>query len=229
MQISFPIVGISWFGFFVVLGIGFGMMVVVSLSASVGMTRLHAFFFALKILLWGLIGSVCLFWIENATYFIQSPYNILYIWDAGLSLWGAILVGASTVFIYLRHDHNKAWQAMTVGSWALLAGLGISRVGDLMVGTTTHPVAMYEILLLLMILGALLGSRKLDLPAWGKFAITLGGYAFTRLFVSFFQDVPVWMGLHSAQWISLLVLTSIGGTVVWRQVRLRANRNKIVN
>lgn len=140
-QILLQIGPITIFSLWVMIGIGIfmGLLTVYKLTAK---TRLKLQFLAdnsLTVFLSGLVLSR-LFWIiwNYELYFYDFSFNsfinLFFIWDKGLSPWGAIL-GASTALIYLARKKGEDWlRWFDVVSVGILIILAFSNIGTLLDG-----------------------------------------------------------------------------------------------
>ena len=89
---------------------------------------------AWKIILWGIIGARIMAIITNYNIYFyelssQSLLHLLYIWDKGLDLWGAII--AITVYFYFlcKKSDQNFWKWIDVLVPAAILGLAIENIG----------------------------------------------------------------------------------------------------
>src|SRR4029077_18732506 len=139
------------------------------------------------------------------------------------------------VYVWSRRSAISFWAIMDAAGAAAMLGLAIGRIGDVIhrehhgtrtnlpwgveyvnadtlgqPGQVVHPEVAYEMLLTLVLLGAILPFHqrlKKVLPIGVLGLIYLGLYAAGRFFLSFYRTDPaVFAGLRQAQLVSLLMV-----------------------
>lgn len=95
---------------------------------------------AWKMILWGLIGARAVSVIMNYNiYFYElsgkSLMQVLYIWDKGFDLWGAII--AITIYFYFlcKKSDQNFWKWIDVLVPAAMLGLAINNIGSFFEGS----------------------------------------------------------------------------------------------
>ncbi len=88
----------------------------------------------------GVVGARFFYVINNFSSF-QSPLEWFAIWEGGISLLGGIFGAILANLGYLRGHGHRFFQVMDAAVAGLLLGIGIGRIGDLVIadhlGTTT--------------------------------------------------------------------------------------------
>ncbi len=177
---------LRWYSLAYLAGIFVGYWYLLKLLKQPGapMARRHAddlvFYAALGIILGGRIGYVLFY---NLNFFLQNPFDILKLWDGGMSFHGGV-IGTTLGILYLArkeglpwlriHDYvaccvplglffgrlanfvnHELWGAPTSVPWAV-------RFPEVMAGATVlgpprHPSQLYEAILEGLVLFAILG------------------------------------------------------------------------
>lgn len=184
----------------------------------------------------GLIGARLLYVWENFRIFANGQLlRVFALTEGGISQWGGLFGAMVGVYVWSRRAHYSFWKILDAGGAAAMLGLTIGRIGDVIngehhgtpttlpwgvdyvnaatlgqPGQVVHPEVAYEMVLCLLILGALLPfhQRLKKATPDGVLGLTYFGlYATGRFFLSFLRTDPgVFLGLRQAQVASLLMV-----------------------
>ena len=188
----------------------------------------------------GLVGARLLYVWENFKLFADGQLlRIFALTEGGISQWGGLFGAAAGAYIWARRTKFSYWKILDAGGAAAMIGLAIGRIGDVIngehhgspttlpwgveyvnpntlgePGKVVHPEVAYEMVLCLLILGALLPFHqrlKARLPDGALGLIYFAIYGTGRFFLSFVRTDPsVFLGLRQAQLASaLMVLAAI--------------------
>ena len=188
----------------------------------------------------GLVGARLLYVWENFKLFADGQLlRIFALTEGGISQWGGLFGAAAGAYIWARRTKFSYWKILDAGGAAAMIGLAIGRIGDVIngehhgspttlpwgveyvnpntlgePGKVVHPEVAYEMVLCLLILGALLPFHqrlKARLPDGALGLIYFAIYGTGRFFLSFVRTDPsVFLGLRQAQVASaLMVLAAI--------------------
>ena len=226
---------ITWHGVFAVLGILAGARLGLSLLSKDGIDVSRGADGVAWMVVVGLIGARLLYVWENFKLFSGQLGRIFLITEGGISQWGGLFGAMVGAYIWARRNAYSYWKIIDAGGAATMIGLAIGRIGDVIngehhgtpttlpwgveyvnadtlgqPGLVVHPEVAYEMLLTLVILGALLPFHqrlKAKLPAGVLGLIYLGLYGAGRFFLSYLRTDPaVFAGLRQAQLASLLMV-----------------------
>ncbi|MEU8363894.1 prolipoprotein diacylglyceryl transferase [Nonomuraea sp. NPDC048882] len=213
--------------------------------------------------IFGLIGArlyhVIVDW---QTYFgpraVKEPYQALFIWEGGLGIWGAVIMGGVAVALACRRRGiSVGAMADTVapgiafgqaiarwGNWfnqelygsptTLPWGLEIDQAHGGEPGVLYHPTFLYESIWDAALGFALiLAGRRFALHHGRLFALYVAGYTFGRFWIEGLRIDPVGGVDHAVLLLGLRVnqWTSIvlfAGALVYLWVRRRADDEEIV-
>ena len=184
----------------------------------------------------GLVGARLLYVWENFRLFAGGQLlRIFALTEGGISQWGGLFGAMIGAYIWARRTKFSYWKMVDAGGPAAMIGLAIGRIGDVIngehhgaptnlpwgveyvnqntlgePGKVVHPEVAYEMLLCLLILGALLPFHqrlKQRLPAGVLGLIYFAFYAAGRFVLSFLRTDPaVFIGLRQAQIASALMV-----------------------
>jgi phosphatidylglycerol:prolipoprotein diacylglycerol transferase len=197
----------------------------------------------------GLVGARLLYVWENFRLFAGGQLLRMFaLTEGGISQWGGLFGAAAGAYIWARRTKFSYWKIVDAGGPAAMIGLAIGRIGDVIngehhgspttlpwgveyvnpntlgePGKVVHPEVAYEMVLCLLILGALLPFHqrlKARLPDGALGLIYFAIYGTGRFFLSFVRTDPsVFIGLRQAQLASALMVLAaiIVVPVLWRR------------
>jgi len=195
----------------------------------------------------GLIGARLLYVWENFRLFSGNPLRALALTEGGISQWGGLFGAMVGAYIWARRSKFSFWKIIDAGGAGAMIGLTVGRIGDIIngehhgtptdlpwgveyvnqntlgePGKVVHPEVAYEMVLCLLILGAILPFHqrlKARLPDGVLGLIYFGVYAAGRFFLSYLRTDPsVFLGLRQAQLASALM---VGVAVIAIPILLR--------
>src|SRR5437868_9815902 len=167
----------------------------------------------------GLVGARLLYVWENFRLFANGQLlRVFALTEGGISQWGGLFGAMVGVYVWSRRAHYSFWKILDAGGAGAMIGLAIGRIGDVIngehhgsptnlpwgveyvnantlgePGRVVHPEVAYEMVLCLLILGALLPVHqrlKGRLPNGVLGLIYLGVYAAGRFFLSNLRTDP---------------------------------------
>ena len=213
-------------GFMVAIGflIGLWMIVMEAKKKNLEVETIYAL--ALAMLAGGIIGARLL-WIFTEAPKNLSLMNYLNFWQGGLAWYGGLIGGFLLICLYSIWKKLNLWRYLDVIALGLPLGMAIGRVGCyligdhlgkgtvmpwaiLMYGQLTHPVVLYEIILLLGIFGLLIYLRDKNLKEGSLFSMFIVSYSIGRFLIDFFRADPTYFGLTIAQYISIALFLAFG-------------------
>lgn len=197
------------------------------------LTQGSVYAIALRTTLWAILGARVSHVIDFAGFYAGVPFQVFYLWNGGLSAWGALLVGAAGAIWHARRRGASLGNFADYLTLAGLVAIAAGRIGDLLagerVGTATsvpwavtytnagaaafdagavHPVAAYELLAIGAIAVALVVLRRWLRSGWA-IAPAFAGYAVARFAIGFVTVEHMHLGLGLSQWIALAVFAAI--------------------
>jgi phosphatidylglycerol:prolipoprotein diacylglycerol transferase len=184
----------------------------------------------------GLIGARLLYVWENWRIFANGQWlRIFALTEGGISQWGGLFGAMVGVYVWSRRAHYSFWKILDAGGPAAMLGLTIGRIGDIIngehhgsptnlpwgvdyvnqftlgqPGRVVHPEVAYEMVLCLLILGAILPFHqrlKRRVPDGVLGLVYFALYAAGRFFLSYYRlDTQIFFGLRQAQIASLVMV-----------------------
>lgn len=230
---------LGWHGIFLTLGFISAYLVVVHRGKKLGLLNVNYSELMFYACLWGYIGARLLHVIDNLSFYRLNPSLILLSYRGGLSLFGGLIGGITTILFYTTRKKISFWLLMDAVGIGIPTGEFVGRVGCFINGDVygystsmhwgvvyTHPLAslpleykgipLYPAALFiqiwcgLMLLGLLSMQNRFHTP--GKLFWTSGMiYCLGRFFIGALQPGShLYAGLTPNQAIALLMMILLG-------------------
>lgn len=165
-------ISVSSYGFFLALGIFFGIFLVWRLSRAWDLDEEKILDLTVLTFLGGLLGARAFFVIRHLTDFAAAPVNIILINKVpGLSFWGGFLAGWLILYFFARKFRIDFWQVADIAAVGLIGGVLFSDIG------------------------CFLGSCNIGVPSKAFFAVTMAGSIGRRWPVQVFEAMLLLAGL----------------------------------
>lgn len=194
----------------------------------------------------GVVGTR-LFWVIGNWDEVGSVGEALMIWHGGMTLLGGVAGGVVAGVLTSRRRRLPTARLLDLAMPGLAAGIAIGRVSDLIIGdhlgkptglpwgfryvgvdppgtpppigAVVHPVALYDLVLVSILLVVLLVFLRRPRATGSAVALFAGWYAVQRLLLDFLRTDPIRaFGLTGTQLTSVAVLV---GVLAWRATRAR--------
>jgi phosphatidylglycerol:prolipoprotein diacylglycerol transferase len=140
---------VHWYGLMYVLAISCGLWVVLRWSRTQGIQSDSVWRLFLWTALAGLVGGRLYFVIQQPdllTHYLLAPWNILAVWNGGMAFFGAIMLGATTLFLLAPRYGIDRFLALDAGALFALVGQPIGRLGNIINGDITgYPLSAHPI------------------------------------------------------------------------------------
>ena len=188
---SFSLFGrdIYLYGVMVALAFLVGILLCARFAPKFGISTENFYDLVLWVIPLSILGARLYFVIFQADYYLSHPAEILAVWEGGLAIYGGLIAGFLTTFVYCRCKKLSFPAMLDVLSFGVLPGQAIGRWGNFFnreafgaetevfcrMGLTApdgstiyvHPTFLYESLwnlcgLVLLILFARSGKRRYD-------------------------------------------------------------------
>jgi phosphatidylglycerol:prolipoprotein diacylglycerol transferase len=241
----------GWHGLMVGLAVLVGLMVTVRLTRGSTVSAESIYSAALWGILGGVIGARVFHVVDHwDSIYSHDPAQMLYFWEGGLSLFGAIIGGFVFGAVYCMVRKLPMGRMADLAVPGVLLAQAVGRIGCLIngdaYGTVTslpwgvfythpnaaattvlweparHPTVAYEIIWDLLLFAVLFRLRKRLKKDWMLLLIYAPAYAIGRFFFSFMRgDEAAIVGpLHQSQIISLVLIAVTVPLFIWVSRRL---------
>ncbi|MGA2872617.1 MAG: prolipoprotein diacylglyceryl transferase [Candidatus Dormibacteria bacterium] len=228
---------IHWYGVGYAVAILVALEVALPYARRHGIPRAKLGAISFWTIVMGLIGGRLFFDLQSgAAYYFTHPLETFAVWQGGMAFFGAIFLASATLLFLAWRMKVNFWVLLDAGVLFAAVGQPIGRIGNIIngdilgyrsnlpwataysnphsfapeLGVGYQPVAAYEALVILLVLGFLVWMRRRGVPdGWVGIAYFIL-YPLTQFGLFFLRNpvnVPViFLGLKQAQLTSLGVL-----------------------
>ena len=222
---------IRWYGILLALGFLVGYVIIKKFAKEKKLPPDLVDDFFVWVIPLGIVGArVFEVIIYEPTYYFADPIKMLYVWQGGLSSHGGMLGAVVATIIVAKKYKINFYAIADLLPIPFFLGAALGRIGNFinneLVGKVTsvpwavvfngydglrHPSQVYEALKNVLLGGIAFQVKKTRLPEGCMFWFGLGSYSLFRFVVELWKDLPTYVGLTIAQWISvpLLVISFI--------------------
>lgn len=221
---------LSWHGLFSAIGVIAGVTLGVRVAVAAGANEDSAYNMALWAVAGGIVGARLFHVIDNWGFYSKNPSAILLINEGGIAIYGAIVGGVLTGFVYALITKQNVAALADGGGVGLILGQAIGRIGDVINGehrglpldapwavVYTHPNTLgepglpvhlavgYELVWDLLVFGLLVLMRRRWAGLGVMFWLYVLLYSVGRFWISFYRvDAIAAFGLRQAQVIAVV-------------------------
>jgi phosphatidylglycerol:prolipoprotein diacylglycerol transferase len=229
---------IRWYGLMMALGVIVAVTVIAREAKRKGMDPDAFYSMAVYVLVAGLIGARAGHVIDRLDYYLANPDHIFAIQEGGLAIYGGLIAGLIAGLAYARIRHMPIGKTADVCALGLILGQAVGRLGCVvngdawgaptnlpwgvvytnpealipphLLGVSTHPYAIYEIIWDLMVFAGLLFMRTRVATSGALFLTYALAYAVGRFFLTMVREEgSVLLGMQQAQVISVLTIVIV--------------------
>ncbi len=230
-HIDLGVIQLHWYGVFAALGFFIATLLLAREAQKRGIPKATVESLAGWLIIGGIIGArlgyILLYWSPDIPLTLWSAIKI---WEGGLAWFGGFIGALMVGWAYLHIKRLDFWKYADIFTVPLIVGHIFGRIGDYvtgghpgkittlpwgiyMDGALRHPVVLYEILGLLIILTAILCLKKVRLFDGFVFLSYVMLYSVQRIFLDFFRLAstdPRYFGLTPSQYISIALFVLAG-------------------
>lgn len=122
------------YGLLVAAGFFTGLIITIRIGKAEGFSAQQIMDMGFIIVLSAIIGSRLMYVLINISYYINSPLDIIKIWQGGLVFSGGIIGVVIIMSWYIKKHNFPFWKTADLWAPAAAIGQGIGRIGCLMAG-----------------------------------------------------------------------------------------------
>ena len=225
---------VRWYSLIVTFAIVVGVWVTWREAKRKGVAEEYFGDAVLWVIIGGMIGARLFHVIDHwRDEYALNPIRVLYIWEGGLAIWGAVIGGGIALALFAWRRGLQFGRLVDTATPGLVLGQALGRfaciiTGDAMGKATTGPIGfaytspsamvpqlgvyytptpVYEIITNFVLFGLVWRLRNKNLPDGALFLIYLTLYSAGRFIITFWSSYQiVAFGLNQAQLISLISL-----------------------
>ncbi len=134
-SVAFTVFGhpIAWYGIIITFGIILATLYVLYRAKQEGVSSNDILDLGVYVIFFAILGARAYFVLTSLDQF-HSFWDIFKIWNGGLAIYGAIIAGAITVYLYCRLKKRDVCQFLDMIAPAVMLGQMIGRWGNFMNG-----------------------------------------------------------------------------------------------
>lgn len=165
-------------------------------------------------------------------------FEAIAIWHGGLAFFGGFIGALAAAYIYIKKNKLNFWVYADILTIPLVVGHILGRFGDYFTGghpgkitnlpwaiyldnALRHPVVLYEILGLFIIVAILLNLKRCKFFDGFLFSSYVMLYSVQRMFLDFFRieaTDPRYLGLTPSQYLGVILFV-LSATFIWTSFR----------
>lgn len=120
---------VMWYGIIITLAMIIGFTVAHRKAKLEGIESDHIFDLAIFLIIFTILGARLYYVLMKPENF-SSFYDVIAIWNGGLAIYGGVIAGAATVFVFSKAKKIKTAQLMDIAAPGLIIGQAIGRWGN---------------------------------------------------------------------------------------------------
>jgi phosphatidylglycerol---prolipoprotein diacylglyceryl transferase len=245
---------VRWYALIVMSALFIGLWIAAREAERRGFKKDEIYDSAIWVIAAGVIGARLFHVIDHwGDEFAANPVRVLYIWEGGLAIWGAMIGGLAAILVLVRLRGWQLFPLLDAIAPGMILGQGLGRLacvitGDAVGKPTTSPFGLayvsphamvpqlgvyytptpiYEMIVDVSIFALLWRLRKRKFPDGTLFFLYLILYSAGRFIITFWSAYPIVVfGFNQAQLLSLAALT-IGLpslAILWNRMKRDARR-----
>lgn len=225
-HIDLRIVRLYWYGVFAAIGFFVALKLAMREARKQKISETEIENISLLLLISGIVGARL-----GEIFFYWSPeipitfWSVIAVWEGGLAWFGGFIAAVIMGFVYVRIKKLDFWKYADLFTIPLIVGHIFGRIGDYisgghagkittlpwaiwLEGASRHPVVLYELIGLTVILLILRWLKSKNLVQGQLFLYYVRLYSIQRLFLDFFRletTDPRTLGLTPSQWLVIFL------------------------
>lgn len=236
---------IPWYSCLIILGIALTILIGLREEKRLGLPKDTMIDMAIIAVPCGIVGARLYFVLMSWDYFAQNPISILYVWEGGIAIYGAVIGGAIGVYLYARKKKLSFGKLLDIAAPGLLLAQAIGRWGNyfnmeaygpqitdpalqffpfgVLIGATWHMATFfYESMWSFAGFLALMLLRKKQTKPGHVFFWYLLLYGSGRFLIEQLRTDSLWIGgIRASQYLSLILCGVAAAALLWNAKKER--------
>lgn len=131
-RVAFNLFGkdIYWYGILMAVGIIIAIFLTLKEGKRKKLTEDNILDMCLVIIPSGIVGARLFYVLFELQYYLQNPIKMLYVWEGGLAIYGAVIGGLVGLFFYARHRKIRFLKLTDCLAPGLVLAQAIGRWGN---------------------------------------------------------------------------------------------------
>ena len=130
--IAFHLFGrpVYWYGIIIAVGVLIGIYLAMRYANSLGYDQDMIIDFSLLAIPMAIIGARLYYVVFSWEYYSKNPEDIIKIWEGGLAIYGAVIGGVISAFIFAQWRKIDFWELCDIAAPSLILGQALGRWGN---------------------------------------------------------------------------------------------------
>lgn len=137
---------IYWYSVMILLGVLIGSYLVLRESKRFNISKSKISDMLFYTIIFGIIGARIYYVIFNFDYYINSPIDIIKVWEGGLAIHGGIIAGVIYLIYYTKKNNLNTLLITDICVPGVLIGQALGRWGNFFNGEAHGPITTLEYL-----------------------------------------------------------------------------------
>jgi len=137
---------IYWYSVMILLGVLTGSYLVLRESKRFNISKTKISDMIFYTIIFGIIGARIYYVIFNFDYYINSPIDIIKVWEGGLAIHGGIIAGVIYLIYYTKKNNLNTLLITDICVPGVLIGQALGRWGNFFNGEAHGPITTLEYL-----------------------------------------------------------------------------------
>ena len=226
---------LRWYSLMIMVGVMAGVWLSARFAEKRGLNPDDIYTAAFWVVGGGIIGARLAHVVDRWDYYSMNPLRIPAIYEGGIAIWGGMVAGGIGGWLFTRRANIPFWPFADSVAHGTLFGQAIGRIGCMVNGdvagrptegfafiytnpnallprpeyfnTPTQPYPLYEMVLNLLLFGALFVVARRTRFDGAVFLAYCVGYSLIRFFLTFTREEAQFLfGLQQAQVISIVAI-----------------------
>ncbi len=130
VAVDLKVIQIYWYSIFMFVGILVATIIIFLEAKKQKVDEDFMVNLVFKEVIFGILGARVYYVLFNLDYYMANPIEIIQIWNGGLAIHGAIIVGIIVLFIECMRNNLKVLKLMDIAAVGLIIGQCIGRWGN---------------------------------------------------------------------------------------------------
>jgi phosphatidylglycerol:prolipoprotein diacylglycerol transferase len=234
VHINLGPLSISPHGVGIAVGFLLGARLMLPAAQARGITEDDVYALLTRAAVGAIIGARVAYVVNHLSQYSDDPLGVFKVWQGGISLLGGFFGAILLALPEMRKRRLSFWKVMDSAAPGMALGVLVGRIGDLIVGdhlgkptsfflgykcpppdhppasdcvgTVVHQTALYDFILVIILLAALLRLRRS--PRYDGFLITVFGawYGVQRIIEDFLRKDVTHFGLTGSQITAIITV-----------------------
>jgi phosphatidylglycerol:prolipoprotein diacylglycerol transferase len=149
IMINLGIVNITWYAFFMTSAFAIGIAIALkelTVLKYEDITKELILDYVFYVILFGIIGARTWYVLFDGDFYLDTPLQLIAIWNGGLAIHGAIVAGIIVTAFYSKKKNINPFKLLDLAVPAMLIGQSIGRFGNFVNQEAHGGATTYEFL-----------------------------------------------------------------------------------